>query len=185
MNAFFDPDNKDFAVDDFGLDQETIPAPSPSPSPIPPCNRWSPQLIFDLALGLDDYETIGSRYGITAEYLERLYELPVFRQEVALLTRELREKNEIFKHKSKVLAETYLDEMAALMLDRETAAGTKLSIFQTLAKYGELEPKEKPQTYGPNLNPGQAMRMVVEWVGGPKDHSPLVAQNAKMVELNS
>jgi hypothetical protein len=141
-------------------------------------NRWPPQLIFDLALGLDcEIDVLGQRYDITPQDLEKLYTLPHFRQEVALMTRELNEKNTIFKTKAKVQAEDCLDDMYGLMKDADTPASTKLAIFQTLAKFGELEPKkEVVNPLNPNLAPGQSMRMVVEWSGGTEDYSPVAVK---------
>jgi hypothetical protein len=139
-------------------------------------NRWPPQLIFDLALGLDcEDETLLQRYELTPQDLAALYALPHFRQEVALMTRELNEKNTIFKTKAKVQAEDCLDDMYDLMKSDDTAASTKLAIFQTLAKFGELEPKKDVvNPLNPSgLQPGQSMRMVVEWSGGTEDYSPV------------
>jgi len=166
----FDPTNAEFSAleDDLALP----PAPVSPPSP----NRWPPQLIFDLALGLDGYEEIEARYNLAPTQLERLFTLPGFRQEVAVLTRELRSNNTIFTHKAKIQAETYLDTMNDLMNDPTTPASTKLSIFQTLTKLGNLEPKEAKSDALQAGQGQQAMRMVVEWVGGPQDHSPLAKQ---------
>jgi hypothetical protein len=101
---------------------------------------WPPQLVFDLALGLEGYEEIELRHGISKDDLEKLYNHTVFRREVANLTRELRESNKIFRAKAKTQAEFHLETMNDLMSAPETPASTKLAIFQTLAKYGELEP---------------------------------------------
>lgn len=127
--------------DDFLSECDLPDVPQDAPTPVSP-NRWPPQLVFDLALGLDDNATIEQRYNLTQEQLQRLFALPLFRQEVALLMRELREKNTIFRNKAKVQAETYLETLDELMYDAGTPASTKLAIFQTLAKYGDLEPKE-------------------------------------------
>jgi hypothetical protein len=156
------------SVQDLTRTRPRITEPSP--------NRWPPQLVFDLALGLDcDEDTLTQRYAITPQDLETLFTLPLFRQEVALMTRELREKNTIFKVKAKTQAEEYLKDMHDLMADGDTPASTKLSIFQTLAKYGELEPDKTNQGLlsGQNLQPGQSMRMIVEWSGGTTDYSPV------------
>ncbi len=146
-------------------------------------NRWPPQLVFDLALGLDcEQDTLESRYDLSPQDIEKLFTLPHFRQEVALMTRELNEKNTIFKTKAKVQAEDCLDDMYNLMKDRDTPASTKLAIFQALAKYGELEPKqEKGGSLIPALQPGQSARMIVEWFGGATDYSPVAK---KEVEVN-
>lgn len=157
--------------DDFRIVDEDLPATP---------NRWPPQLVFDLALGLDDYPTLENRFNLDSGDLDRLFALAPFRAEVANLTRELHENNSIFKYKAKAQAETYLEELDHLMGLPDTAPSVKLSIFQTLAKYGELEPlppKAEAQTAA--LAPGQAMRMVVEWVGGPKDMSPVSNASAQ------
>lgn len=140
------PLNADFLTDlDF---EDEIPDPSALhllPSTHSKPNQWSPKMIFDLALGLDSQEEIEVRYGLTEAQLTRLYENPQFRKEVACLTRELRENNQIFKSKVKIQAEDYLNIMDEMMYDQATPASTKLSIFQALAKLGELEPKPEKQ----------------------------------------
>lgn len=112
---------------------ETLPAQN---SP----NRWPPQLIIDVALGVDDQETILMRYGLTEANLARLYEIPSFRREVGLMAREMRENGVSFCRKAATQAEEYLAPVHHLMYCPETPASTKLDIFKTMAKYGKLEP---------------------------------------------
>ena len=109
-------------------------------------NSWPPKLVFDLALGLDNPEEIACRYDITTEQLDRLFEFPKFRQDVASLTRELRENNTIFLNKAKVQAETYLEDMHLLMQSADTSPRDKIEIFKTLTKLADLEPKQERLT---------------------------------------
>ena len=173
--------NDDFDVD---LDLEVCALPPAALAPARPSspNRWPPQLVFDLALGLEDYESIGLRHNISASEIDKLYESKLFRREVAAMTRELQESNMIFRSKAKIQAEAYLGHIHELMDDPDTAPSVKLQIFQTLAKLGDLEPKEPKGAQIPGVPQGGAMRMVVEWVGGPKDHSPVSHEN--VIEVN-
>ena len=167
----------------FEIDEDILPDPTLSVAPSTP-NKWPPQLVFDLALGLDDYTTLEARYNLTSAQIEQLFDLPHFRQEVALLTKELRNTNEIFKNKAKVQAETYLENMDHLMHDSETPASTKLAIFQTLTKLASLEPAppKAPISNQSQLIPeGSSGRMIVEWIGGPKDHSPVAIEELKEI----
>ena len=169
--------------DIFDIPAELIELPELSPpTPVLP-NRWPPQLVFDLALGLEDnYEVLATRYDLTPQTIERLFTLPKFRQEVASLSVELRESNAQFKYKAKAQAETYLNDMDDLMNDRETPPSIKLAIFQAMTKLGDLEPKPEPQQLQNGLIPqGSSGRMIVEWVGGPQDHSPISEVNEEAV----
>lgn len=115
-------------------------------------NRWPPQLVLDLALGLDGTEAILNRYNLTPGQLDRLYEIQSFRTQVAAAGRELRENGMTFKRKAAAQAESYLETIDGMMLDPDTPAGVRLEVFKTVAKYGELEPKESKQDQGNQNN---------------------------------
>ena len=150
--------NLEFTVDDF---VDLSPTGSLIPfTTNPTSNRWPPQLVFDLALGLEDTETLLIRHSLSQAQLDRLYTLPPFQKELASLAKELHDNNTIFKSKAKVQADSYLQVMDDLMHAKETPAGTKLSIFQTLVKLAELEPEKRTENQG-----NTQMRLIVEWVG--------------------
>lgn len=180
------PDLPEFQDDEIAPFSPPVESPPKRTTPATPTS-WPPKLVFDLALGLDNSDEIAERYGLTEQTLEKFFTLPKFRQEVASLTRELRENNTIFLNKAKVQAETYLADMDDLMRDINTSPTVKLSIFQTLAKLADLEPKPDPVNPLGQFAPqqGGAMRMVVEWVGGPKDHSDLSDQQHMVIEAEN
>lgn len=103
-------------------------------------NRWPPNLIMDLALGLAGTEAILDRFDLTESALEQLYSLPEFRKEVGLMTRELHEDGVTYGKKCALMAESHLDTMDQLLSNVDTPASVRLSIFQAMAKYGKLEP---------------------------------------------
>lgn len=122
-------------------------------------NRWPPQLVFDLALGLDDQDTVLLRHNLSAADLDRLFSTAAFQREVAVLAKELHENNTTFKYKARAQAETYLETMDDLMHDQDVPAATKLAIFQSLTKLAELEPAPKKA----ELPANGIVKMVVQW----------------------
>lgn len=118
--------------------------------PLPITNRWHPQLIMDLALGLDDTEAIRVRHGLTEQDLETLYTIPSFKRDIAVLMRELNESGVTFSRKAALQAESYLSTIDAIMLNPNTPAATRVDIFKTVTKFGKLEPKEEKDTGNTN-----------------------------------
>jgi len=106
-------------------------------------NRWSPKLVFDLALGLDDLESILTRHGISYGDYNAISDNPTFRRELVSATKELQETGVTFKRKAAIQAELYLEEMDSLMRADITPPSVKTDIFKTMAKLGELEPEKK------------------------------------------
>ena len=105
-------------------------------------NHYPPQLVLDLALAVEDLDTILDRYHLTDEEYNQLQENPTFRAQLAATHKEVVTEGVSFKAKAKILAETHLHTLDAMMLAPETPPATKVTIFQTLMKGGELEPKQ-------------------------------------------
>ncbi len=103
-------------------------------------NPWPPQLIMDLALAIDDQDTILQRHELSEANLAHLYNQPAFRRDVAVLTRELHESGVTFSSRAAVQAEAYLQTMDDIIMNPDTPASTRVDIFKTLTKYGKLEP---------------------------------------------
>lgn len=107
-------------------------------------------LTMDLALGLDSIDDILVRYGIDGYTWESLQNNLTFRRELMALRRELAEDGTTFKRKAALQAETYLSEVHNLMQDASTPPNVKVDIFKTLAKLGELEPKDTSKSRDPS-----------------------------------
>jgi hypothetical protein len=113
-------------------------------------STWPPQFTMDLALGVEDLGSILDRYGLVKAQFDHLYALPAFRMELAALRKEVAEKGITFRRKAALQAEMYLAELDNLMADvsGSVAPGVKVDIFKTLAKLGDLEPKESKTDQG-------------------------------------
>lgn len=106
---------------------------------------WSSKLLFDLALGIDDLETILTRHALPVAAYSALCENPHFRRDLVVLTKELQESGVSFKRKAALQAEMYLEDMDNLMREAATPPSVKKDIFIHMAKLGELEPEKKTE----------------------------------------
>lgn len=105
-------------------------------------SAWPATLAVDVALGIDSMDTIFDRYGLQPYEWDIIANTPAFKAELVATVRELRESGLSFKRKAAAQAETYLEDMEDLMSDATVPPSVKVDIFKTLARLGELEPKE-------------------------------------------
>ena len=111
-------------------------------------NRWDPRLILDLALGVEDLDTVLPRYNLTPDDYETLAHSPIFRRELALTIRDVRENGLPFKAKARVQAEAYLEVLDALVYSDGTPASTRLEAIKSTVAWGGLIPKESKEETG-------------------------------------
>jgi len=108
-------------------------------------NRWDPRLILDLALGVEDLDTVLPRYNLTFDDYETLAHSPIFRRELALTIRDVRENGLPFKAKARVQAEAYLEVLDELVYSDGTPASTRLEAIKSTVAWGGLIPKESKE----------------------------------------
>jgi len=108
-------------------------------------NRWDPRLILDLALGVEDLDTVLPRYNLTPDDYETLAHSPIFRRELALTIRDVRENGLPFKAKARVQAEAYLEVLDELVYSDGTPASTRLEAIKSTVAWGGLIPKESKE----------------------------------------
>ena len=111
-------------------------------------NRWDPRLILDLALGVEDLDTVLPRYNLTPDDYETLAHSPIFRRELALTIRDVRENGLPFKAKARVQAEAYLEVLDELVYSDGTPASTRLEAIKSTVAWGGLIPKESKEETG-------------------------------------
>lgn len=100
-----------------------------------------PQLIAEAAVGVDTLEKICARYHYTPEQTELLRNDPGFQVRVLRMEAELKKDGVTFRMRAAHLAESLLPDIYRVALDPSTSLTNKLSVFGTLVKLGELEPK--------------------------------------------
>lgn len=125
-------------------DQSTEPTSRPlkAHQPETPTNPWDPRFVLDLALAVDELPDILSRYDISEDEFKMLSDTPLFRRELAVAMREVRENGVSFACKARVQAESYLEVMDELVYDAATPANVRLETIRSAVKWARLEPKE-------------------------------------------
>ena len=118
---------------------------SPVPLKREAVNRWDPRLILDLALGVEDLDAVLPRYNLTPDDYETLAHSPIFRKELALTIRDVRENGLPFKAKARVQAEAYLEVLDELVYSDGTPASTRLEAIKSTVAWGGLIPKESKE----------------------------------------
>ena len=146
-----DPVNCEFSVPQEQCLPEPVARVASQPSSP---NRWDPRLIVDLALAIDALPDILSRYQVTEKEYEVLSTVPAFRQELALVIRDIRENGLGFVAKAKVQAEAYLGVVDAMVYDQTVAPSTRLDAIKSVVTWGRLLPKED-KTQGPQTSAQQ------------------------------
>jgi len=146
---------EDDLADLLDSDFEDLPAQSSPDQPIiftpikrEAVNRWDPRLVLDLALGVEDLDTVLPRYNLTFDDYETLAHSPIFRRELALTIRDVRENGLPFKAKARVQAEAYLEVLDDLVYSDGTPASTRLEAIKSTVAWGGLIPKESKEETG-------------------------------------
>lgn len=139
--------NDEFGVG-FLLDpaEDAFPSSEPMPQFLPAAqktfhNPWPPRLVLDLAYGLEDYDTLCDRHGVTRAALETLFDNPKFRADVLSTAHELHTNGKVFGQKARIIAEQGLERLDRLIHDGDTPLPVVLSAIQSAVKWGGLEPK--------------------------------------------
>lgn len=108
--------------------------------------QWPALLPFEIALGIEDMPTILARHGLDWQEWEIIQNNSSFRKELVAAHKEVAESGMSFRRKAAIQAEMYLQELDAVMFAVDTAPSTKLEIFKTLVKCGDLEPVHKGES---------------------------------------
>lgn len=104
---------------------------------------WPPNLIFDLALGLESTVDVLKHHEVSLETYEHYLTIPAFRKELADTMRMNRESGISFGRRAAAMAEDCLPDMYNIVKDKQTPANTRVAIFRDLTRLGSLEPKQE------------------------------------------
>jgi hypothetical protein len=142
----FDVDEENY------LDTPTIPSPSDAsfnhslsslalltPPGLPSPGMWPPRLSFDVALGIEDEETIRNRYGYTEKEFSHILVQPTFRTELATHYSVLRETGATFAVKAKLIAEEKLEDMYRIISNVAVDPKVRMETWKAVTKAAGLE----------------------------------------------
>jgi hypothetical protein len=138
--------NLGFDIEEENEETPVLPVPSTSPFSLacldlPSPGMWPPRLSFDVALGVEDEETIRERYGMDAEEFAHIMAQPAFRVELATHYSVLRETGATFAVKAKLIAEEKLQEMYEIISSKLVDAKVRMETWRAVVKAAGLEEK--------------------------------------------
>lgn len=116
---------------------DLLPLPTPAEVSTPSA-LWPIALIRDLALGIEDEDTILARYNISPEQYTRISSHPKFRSEYLYIVQSLQQSGEIFKQRARILAEDYLQTIDQLVNSPDVDAKTKLAAITKVVEWSGL-----------------------------------------------
>jgi len=102
---------------------------------------WNARMVFDIALGVEDELVVKERYGLNDEEFNHIIIQPIFRKELAVMGKELRETGVSFATKAKLIAEETLEDIFALITNSQVAAKDRITAWSKVAEFAGLTPK--------------------------------------------
>lgn len=96
--------------------------------------------LLEMALGLESDAVIAERHKLTEPDIA--WARGAYRAEIAKLAAEMRDSGFTFRRKNALLAEDLIQALYLKARDKDIGVSSLLEVYRTMAKYGELEPKE-------------------------------------------
>lgn len=134
-----------------------------------------PEMVREVATGLEDGKDIAKRYGITAAQWGVLEKMPSFVNEVSRIRSEMDRSGQTFRLKAAVMAEKLLGDMYIHAMNSDTPVKDKASALQLLTRVADLEPKTNAQ-----VKPGAGFSITINLPVAPQKEEEL--QGVEVVE---
>ena len=128
--------------------------------------KIQPELVQEVATGLEDGLTIAQRYGFSEEEWRIIEARPDFQRAVSKVRAELEKSGQTFRMKAALMADKLMDNMYTHAMDSETPVRDKATALQLLTRVGELEPKASAQV---NAGPGFSITINLPTVPPPEE----------------
>jgi len=116
--------------------------------------RVPPEMVLQIASGLDEPQDIAHRYGFTAEEFASLQAWTPFVQEVAKVRAELEKSGMDFTLDSRLKAKELSNAIFLRAMNTDATFGQVHDAFRTFTEFGDLKPKPPPTAN--QGSPGQA-----------------------------
>lgn len=111
--------------------------------------RVPPEMMTELALGMEDGVLVAQRYGFSAADFVVLMGQPWFTKALQIKREGLEKDGNIFRAKMSMLAEDLLMDLWAAAKTSESG-GLKLDVAKLFTKLADLEPKNTQQVFAGN-----------------------------------
>lgn len=100
-----------------------------------------PDMVFEVALGLEDEEDIAERFGFTADEYSVIRTLKPFMVQVKKVRSDLEKSGDMFRNKAKIMAEQVLDAGFRKAIDEATPLKETTEFLKVAANLADLNPK--------------------------------------------
>jgi hypothetical protein len=102
-----------------------------------------PQLVWEIAAGLENPEDVATRFGFSGAKWERLSQWPPFIMAVQQQRAEFEKNGVTFRLKAGLMAEQMMDMMFKQAVSNDSTILQKLSVFNALVDVSGLKPDKK------------------------------------------
>ena len=102
-----------------------------------------PQLVWEIAAGLEDPAVVAERFGFTGRKWERVSQWPPFITAVQAQRSEFDKNGVTFRLKAGLMAEQMMDQMFKQAVSTDSTILQKLSVFNSLVDVAGLKPDKK------------------------------------------
>lgn len=102
-----------------------------------------PQLVWEIAAGLEEPATVAARFDFEGARWERLSQWPPFIQAVQRQRAEFEREGVTFRLKAGLMAEQVMDQMFKQAVGSDSSILQKLSVFNALVDVSGLKPEKK------------------------------------------
>lgn len=166
--------------------------------------RVPPEMVLQIASGLDTPEDIAKRYGFSEEEFAALSTWVPFQQEVAKVRAELEKSGFDFVIDSRVKAKELSNVLFTRAMLNDTTFGQVHDAFRTFTEFADLKPKPNPLQANPgqtqpafSINivfndaphptaaPGDSLKHAVDITPAPDLPAPLARRNPFVIDVTS
>jgi hypothetical protein len=136
-----------------------------------------PELVAELAMGVDDPQAVAARYGVEGEAWDQLKDWKPFTDAVAAQRGEFEKSGYTFRVKSAMKADVLADRVFVQALTNEATFLQKVEALKLFTKLGDLEPNPKASAPA-----GPAFSITIDLGGGQKTQLEIKPATPAQVE---
>jgi len=101
------------------------------------------RLYIDLAIGTNPFEDTCWANGVDPDRVRPWEDVPEFQHRLLAAKQAVEDDGRAFRARCRTIVHDNVGQMETIIQDRDVTAGHRIDAFKTLAKLGELEPREE------------------------------------------
>lgn len=141
--------------------------------------HYSPEMVAQIATGLEDPRAIALRFGLTDEEWDLLRQWPPFLADVEKKKAEFKENGRTFRLMQALYAEELAKRVYTEAMADKTSLALRIEALKWFAKMGDLEPKTSAAAQG---GPGFSITINLGGESRPIEYKPAALAPAEDVQ---